>query len=73
MHNIPPTEGRGNRKYSSNDLVGVDGNAFSILAAVKRMLRKDGASKEFIDQYMADAMSGDYDNLFNVSMEYLDS
>jgi|APIni6443716594_1056825.scaffolds.fasta_scaffold305225_2 hypothetical protein len=53
-------------------LVGNDGNAFAIMGAVKSALKKAGASKEELDQYLADSMSGDYDNLLRVAMEWVE-
>ena len=52
-------------------LVGHNGNAFSILARVKQSLRRAGADKEYIDKYLKEAISGDYDHLLVVSMEYV--
>ena len=48
-------------------LTGEDGNAFAIMAAVKRGLEKAGASKEEITQYTMESMSGDYDNLLRTA------
>lgn len=45
------------------ELVGHDGNAFSILGRVSRALRGGGATKEEVDEFMEEATSGDYDNL----------
>jgi hypothetical protein len=53
-------------------LSGNDGNAFSIMASVKNALKKAGASKEEIDQYISDSMAGDYDNLLRVAMEWVE-
>ena len=53
-------------------LVNEDGNAFAIMGRVSAALRKAGADKEYIKQYQAEAMSGDYDNLLRVTMEYVD-
>ena len=53
-------------------LSGNDGNAFSIMASVKNALRKAGASKEEIDQYLSESMAGDYDNLLRVAMEWVE-
>lgn len=53
-------------------LVGRDGNAFAILAAVRKALRRAGVSKEEIDQYVEEAMSGDYDHLLAVTMQTVD-
>ena len=53
-------------------LVGNDGNAFAIMGAVKSALKKAGASNEELSQYMSDSMSGDYDNLLRVAMEWVE-
>ncbi|MDB4442479.1 hypothetical protein N9219_03555 [bacterium] len=53
-------------------LIGEDGNAFSIMGRVKKALRRDGADQEYIDRYLSEATSGDYDHLLVVSMEYVD-
>jgi hypothetical protein len=59
-------------KYNvSVQLSGNDGNAFSVMGAVKSALKKAGASKEEIEQYLTDSMSGDYDNLLRVAMEWV--
>ena len=59
-------------KYAvSVQLSGNDGNAFAIMGAVKSALKKAGASKEEIEQYITDSMSGDYDNLLRVAMEWV--
>jgi hypothetical protein len=49
-------------------VVPFDGNAFSIMGAVKTGMQKGGASKDEINAYMKDAMSGDYDHLLQVSL-----
>lgn len=56
-------------KYS---LVGVDGNAFAVIAYVRKAMRREGWDKELIDSYTQEAMSGDYDNLLAVSVRMLD-
>ena len=55
----------------SVQLSGNDGNAFAVMGAVKSALKKAGASKEEIEQYLTDSMSGDYDNLLRVAMEWV--
>ena len=52
-------------------LVGNDGNAFAILSAVKRALRKGGASQEEIDKFLDEAMAADYDNLLQTCMKWV--
>jgi len=53
-------------------LTGHDGNAFSIMGRIKQALRRAGADREYIDKYLKEATSGDYDNLLVISMEYAD-
>lgn len=44
-------------------LVGENGNAFNLIAIVVTALKRAGVSKEEIQQFQKEAMSGDYDNL----------
>ena len=53
-------------------LIGQDGNAFAILGSVQRALRKAGASKDEINQYMQEAMSGDYNHLLSTTMDWVE-
>jgi hypothetical protein len=53
-------------------LIGEDGNAFAILGKVQKALREAGATKAEVDEYYAEATSGDYDNLLRVSMAWVD-
>ena len=52
-------------------LAGEDGNAFAIMGKVSGALRRAGADKEYIDEYLNKSMSGDYDHLLGVAMEYV--
>lgn len=52
-------------------LVGQDGNAFAIMASVKRALKKAKVDEAEISQYLAEAMSGDYDNLLRTTMNWV--
>lgn len=45
------------------ELVGADGNAFSILGRFKREARKQGWDAESISKVTNHAMTGDYNNL----------
>lgn len=54
------------------ELTGHDGNAFGIMAQVNRALRNAGATPEEIAQYQQESMSGDYDNLLRVAMEWVE-
>jgi hypothetical protein len=53
-------------------LVGEDGNAMAIMAKVSRALRNAGATREEVNQYMDESMSGDYDNLLRVAMTWVE-
>ncbi len=46
--------------------------AFSIMGRVKQALKRAGADKEYIDEYLSEATSGDYDHLLVVSMGYVE-
>ena len=52
-------------------LIGQDGNAFFILATVKKALIKEGLQEE-AKEFTKKATSCDYDNLLRVVMEYVD-
>lgn len=53
------------------ELVGQDGNAFSILGRVAQAMRKAGLSDEEIAQFHDEATSGDYDNLLITVMDWV--
>lgn len=52
-------------------LVGENGNAFAILGAVKRALRRAKVPEAEIDQFYAEATSGDYDKLLRTCMSWV--
>lgn len=53
------------------NLVGVDGNAFSLMGYTANALRKAGLGDK-VDEMRKKAMSGDYDNLICVCNEYVE-
>jgi len=53
-------------------LVGEDGNAFAIMGRVAHAMRKAGLTRDQINEYQKEAMSGNYDNLLVVTMNYVD-
>jgi len=53
------------------ELVGSDGNAFAIMGKVKDALKRNGVTPEEVNKYMEESMSGDYDNLLNTAMEWV--
>jgi len=52
-------------------LIDTNGDAFAIIGRVKNALHQAGADKEYVNQYMNQAMAGDYDNLLCVTMDYV--
>ena len=53
-------------------LVGLDGNAFSILGRATAALENNGQS-ELADEYMTEATSGDYDHLLATTARYFEA
>ena len=52
-------------------LVGLDGNAYSIMGRVSAALKEAGVSKEEIDEYYAESTSGDYDHLLRTATQWV--
>ena len=57
---------------STKTLVGIDGNAFSIIAHMQRNLRRVNWSKEDLDLLMKEMKSGDYQHVIAVAVEFTD-
>ena len=55
--------GNSRRKMIKLTLVGLDGNAYSLLGAFSRQARREGWTKAEIDEVLKEAMSGDYNHL----------
>ena len=53
------------------NLVGIDGNAFSVMWYVREAMRKEGYSIEERKAYTDDATSGDYNHLLVVSIDMI--
>jgi hypothetical protein len=51
-------------------LTGTDGNAMSVMSKVTRALRQHGHADE-VSEFMAEAMSGDYDNVLVTCMKWV--
>lgn len=49
----------------------VDGNAFALLAAVKRALRTAGATEDEQREFVNEATSGDYHHLIQTCMRWV--
>lgn len=54
------------------DLVGVDGNAFSVMGYVANCMRVVGKSQDDVKAYQKDAMSSDYSHLLAISVGMVD-
>ena len=52
------------------NLVGLDGNAFSIMGAFSKQARKEGWTKEEIDAVLTEAKAGDYSHLLATIMDH---
>ena len=52
------------------DLVGVDGNAFCVMGYTSNALKREGLGN-LCDEMRMKAMSGDYNNLLCVCMDYI--
>jgi len=57
-----------NIKKVTLNLLGVNGNAFAILGTFRKQARKEGWSKEEIDQVIDEATSSNYDHLLRTIM-----
>ncbi len=55
---------------ASVQLVGHDGNAFSVLGRVRAAILKSD-KPELVDSFMEEAMAGDYDNVLITCMKYV--
>ena len=53
-------------------LTGGDGNAFAIIGAVKKALRRGGVSAKEQTEFVDAATSGDYDNVLRTAMAWVD-
>ena len=52
------------------ELVGLDGNAFSLMGAFQKQARKEGWTADEIKEVLDDCQSGDYNHLLGVLMEH---
>lgn len=60
------------KKKVALELVGLDGNAFSLLGAFSRQAKRENWTKEEIESVTEEAMSGDYDHLLATLAEHCD-
>lgn len=52
-------------------LVGINGNAFSILGYTQKALKEVGR-EDLVEEMLKEATSSDYNNLIKVCQEYID-
>lgn len=52
-------------------LTGQDGNTFMIISRTTRELKRGGATKQEQDEFMQEAMSGDYDHVLQTVMAWV--
>jgi len=62
-----------NTKKINLKLVGLDGNAFSLMGAFSRQAKKEGWESNEIDSVMDKATSGDYNNLISTLAGHCES
>ena len=53
-------------------LTGNDGNAYAVLGAVSKALRRAGVPKEERDEFMDEATAGDYNHLLATCMAWVE-
>ena len=52
-------------------LTGTDGNAFAVIGRVNKALKRAGILVAERDQFVREAMSGDYDHLLRTCMKWV--
>lgn len=52
-------------------LIGQDGNAFAIIGTVQQALRKANVPSSDIDEFVVEAMSGDYNNVITTALKWV--
>lgn len=63
-----------NPKYPNIEvqLTGEDGNAFAVIGAVMKALKRNKVPKDEQDKFMNEAMSGDYNHVLQTCMKYVE-
>jgi hypothetical protein len=57
--------------YMEIDLSTIDGNAYAIMGAAQRVLKRAGATPEELSEYLKESMSGDYEHLIQTVSKWL--
>lgn len=53
-------------------LIGVNGNAFNVIALARRTARKAGWTEEQIKEYTKEATASDYNHVLTTTMKFFD-
>lgn len=53
------------------ELVGRDGNAFAVLGAVRKAMRRGGVDPAEIERFTEEATAGDYDELLRTACSWV--
>ena len=61
------------QKKVTLELIGIDGNAYSIMGAFQRQARKENWTPEEINEVLTEAKSGDYDHLLQTIIAHTES
>ena len=59
-------------KVKFNMDLNIDGNAFSVLGAFSREAKRNGWTKDEIEEWMVDATSKDYDHLLQCVVKWVE-
>ncbi len=59
-------------KHPEVSVSGLPENAYGIIGEVSKALRRGGVSAAEISEFQSEAMSGDYDNLIQTAMRWVD-
>ena len=54
-------------------LIGIDGNALAVIGYVINAMKQCGYSRDAINMYKTDAVTGDYNNLLSLSIQMIDN
>ena len=52
-------------------ITGNDGNAYAIMSSIQKAMRRAEIPQHEIEQYLNQSMSGGYDNLLRVAMNWV--
>ena len=52
-------------------LIGEDGNALEIVGRVIRAMKREGVPMEVLNEFRAEALSGDYNHVLNTVQKYV--